>query len=110
MKKFLIPDDGKFYKACLHTHSDVSDGTGSPEELKRIYMEHGYSVVAFIDHEIIVPHNDLSDDKFLAITSFEKGVNKPGAKDYSHRVAVHLNYFSTDKNKDIFSGMSINCV
>lgn len=110
MKKYLIPSSGKFYKACLHTHSDVSDGVGSPEDLKKIYMDAGYSVVAFTDHEVIALHNDLSDENFLCITSFEKSINKPGAKDVSHRVAVHLNYFSTDKNNDFFSGMSINAV
>ena len=41
----LIPEAGKFYKANLHCHSNISDGALSPEELKKIYMEKGYSII-----------------------------------------------------------------
>ena len=68
MKKYLIPQNGRFYKANLHTHSTVSDGHLTPEEIKRVYMENGYSIVAFTDHEILLPHNELTDENFLAVT------------------------------------------
>ena len=46
MKKYLLPEKGQFYKANLHCHSTVSDGHLTPEEIKKHYMAHGYSVVA----------------------------------------------------------------
>ncbi|MBQ7206637.1 MAG: CehA/McbA family metallohydrolase [Lentisphaeria bacterium] len=38
------------YKSCLHTHSKVSDGLFTPEEVIRLYAEKGYDVLAFTDH------------------------------------------------------------
>ena len=71
MKKFLLPETGTFYKANLHCHTTCSDGATTPEETKRLYMEQGYSIIAFTDHERMVCHNDLTDDKFLALNGFE---------------------------------------
>ena len=34
MRKYLLPENGNFYKANLHCHSTVSDGTLTPEEMK----------------------------------------------------------------------------
>ena len=71
MKRYLLPHGKNFYKANLHCHSTVSDGKFSPEELKKLYMEQGYSIIAYTDHEILLPHNDLSDDSFLALNGYE---------------------------------------
>ncbi len=60
MKKYLLPENGSFYKANLHCHSTVSDAKLTPEEIKKAYMEHGYSIVAYTDHDVLVPHNDLT--------------------------------------------------
>ncbi|MBQ6020797.1 MAG: PHP domain-containing protein, partial [Clostridia bacterium] len=73
MKRFLIPESGKFYKANLHSHSTVSDGTLSPAQMKELYRQHGYSVLACTDHELMVPHHDLTDEDFVMITGFELG-------------------------------------
>lgn len=59
------------YKANLHTHTTVSDGRFSPERIKEIYKSHGYSIVAFTDHRNCVPHPELNDDSFLALTGME---------------------------------------
>ena len=64
MKKFLIPEEGNFYKANLHCHSTVSDGLWTPEEIKERYMAEGYSVVAYTDHDVLIPHKELTDDSF----------------------------------------------
>ena len=37
MKKYLLPEGGKFYKANLHCHTTVSDGKMTPEEIKKYY-------------------------------------------------------------------------
>ena len=100
MKKYLIPNDGSFYKANLHMHTTVSDGKMTPEEVKEVYMKRGYSVIAYTDHEVLVPHNELSDDNFLAITSYEVATNElvhPGGFEYVR--TYHLNLYARDKNR-----------
>lgn len=71
MKKFLLPENGRFYKANLHAHSTLSDGRLTPEELKDAYKSHGYSVLSITDHDVMVPHHDLTDPDFLMLTGFE---------------------------------------
>ena len=80
MRKYLLPQNGRFYKANLHCHTVLSDGAKTPEEVKEIYKELGYSVVAYTDHDILVPHNDLTDDNFLAINGFEMSILEDRAK------------------------------
>lgn len=76
MKKYLLPENGNFYKANMHCHSVISDGTWTPEEIKRNYMEHGYSIVAYTDHDVMIPHHDLTDENFLALTGYEMEINE----------------------------------
>lgn len=71
MKKYLLPKKGKFYKANLHCHSTVSDGSLTPAEIKDAYLSRGYSVVAFTDHDVLLSHSDLNDDTFLALNGYE---------------------------------------
>ncbi|MBE6688525.1 MAG: PHP domain-containing protein [Ruminococcaceae bacterium] len=75
MKKYLLPQSGRFYKANLHCHSTVSDGRWSPEEIKKRYMEKGYSIVAYTDHDVFILHNELTDKEFLALNGIEYGFN-----------------------------------
>ncbi len=76
MKKYLLPENGNFYKANLHCHTNISDGKLSPEEMKKHFMEHGYSIVAYTDHDVLVPHNDLTDENFLALNGYEMEMNE----------------------------------
>ncbi|MBQ9940046.1 MAG: hypothetical protein IJO74_00695 [Clostridia bacterium] len=71
MKKYLLSQNGTFYKANLHCHTTVSDGVLTPEETKKIYKENGYSIVAFTDHDVMVPHPELKDDDFLPLNGYE---------------------------------------
>lgn len=71
MKKYLLPQNGNFYKANLHSHSTVSDGALAPAEMKKLYKENGYSIIAFTDHEVLVPHPELADDEFLPLNGYE---------------------------------------
>ena len=103
MKKYLLKEHGNFYKANLHMHTNISDGHMSIEETKKAYQEKGYSIVAFTDHELMMPHNDLSDENFLAITSTEISVNERYDCDFRYIKCYHLNIYSKDKNKTIFN-------
>lgn len=71
MKHILLPENLNYYRANLHCHSTISDGRKTVEELKRDYMAHGYSAVAFTDHEIFLTHNDLTDENFVALNGYE---------------------------------------
>ena len=88
-----------FYKANLHAHSTYSDGKCSVEELKSAYKEHGYSVVAFTDHEHLIDNSRLNDENFLAITSCEVAIkqyaNLSTLKRHDMKV-THLNFYSKD--------------
>ena len=114
MKKYLLPQEGRFYKANLHMHTTISDGEMTPEETKAHYMKNGYSVVAFTDHDIMVRHNQLTDDNFVAINSMETYYNH--SEDYynicfdenaclnhpySFVDTYHLNFYA--KNQEIVS-------
>lgn len=97
MRHYLLPEGGNFYKANLHTHSIYSDGARTVEEIKRDYMAHGYSVVAFTDHDIMLDHSDLNEpEKFLALTSYEVETNpEPDGKPWNTMPTYHLNFYAS---------------
>lgn len=39
MRNYLLPDKGNFYKANLHSHSALSDGHFSAEQMKKEYQK-----------------------------------------------------------------------
>ena len=94
MKKYLLPRNGKFYKANMHTHTTCSDGKQSPEEIKAAYMAAGYSIVAFTDHEIMLPHEELKDEKFLPITGIEIAIDD--GKWSAFTKTYHINIYSPE--------------
>lgn len=71
MRYDLLPREGTFYKANLHSHSTISDGRLTPEEMRDFYREHGYDVLAITDHEIMRDHTDLSLPGFLILNGYE---------------------------------------
>ena len=95
MKHYLIPESGRVYKANLHTHTTCSDGCKTPEEIKEIYKAHGYSVIAYTDHDVMIDHSDLNDEDFLTITSHEVETNGPAMfGDFGESPCSHLNFYS----------------
>lgn len=94
--KNLLPQVKRYYKAGLHTHTNLSDGNHSPEEVKALYKAAGYSILAYTDHEICIPHPELQDEDFLPLTAYELAttdihdlsVPKP------YRKTFHLNFLS----------------
>ena len=71
MRTYLLPPEGNLYKANLHCHTTVSDGAFSPAEIKALYQSRGYHAVAFTDHQVCVPHPELNDENFVALTGIE---------------------------------------
>lgn len=105
-RRYLLPEKGSFYKANLHCHSTYSDGTQTVEEIKAAYKAQGYSIVAFTDHNVIIPHNELSDGEFLAITGIEIDFNCDDPeicpKGWHQTPVYHVNFFSKDKDRSEF--------
>ena len=100
MKHALIPENGSFYKANLHTHTICSDGCKTPEEIKEIYKAHGYSVVAYTDHDVMIDHSDLNDEDFLAITSHEVETNDtPVGGSFLATPTYHLNFYAKNPHE-----------
>lgn len=76
MKKYLIPNEGNFYKVNMHCHTNISDGKRSPKEVKEYFKNAGYSAVCFTDHEVLIDHRDLCDDDFIALHGYEVAIKK----------------------------------
>lgn len=96
--KHLLPVVPKYFKTNLHTHTTVSDGKFTPEEVKELYKSRGYSAVAFTDHEVCIAHPELNDPDFLALTSYELENNapRPAGAPKAVRHTYHLNFLAKD--------------
>ncbi len=101
MKKYLLPDTVQ-YKANLHCHSTFSDGRFTVEQHKENYLAHGYSIVAFSDHNKLVPHVELKDERFLPITSLEIDMTERFEGSWLNARTYHLNFFSADETRTEF--------
>ncbi len=102
MKKILLPKangEKTYYKANLHCHSTFSDGTKTPQEIKDFYMAHGYSVIAYTDHNVYICHDELTDENFVAMHGVEIDAfdeHEPVA--CCHKHTAHICLVSMDKN------------
>ena len=95
----LIPESGRFYKVNMHCHTNISDGTRSPEEIKEFYKNAGYSAVAFTDHEILMGHKDLCDDEFIALHGYEIAIKKDLKGHTAYLMPVyHFNFIAKSQD------------
>lgn len=95
MKQVFISKEQTQFKANLHSHSTLSDGSLTPEQMKEIYKNHGYSILAITDHERPAGHSDLNDENFLLLTGYEAYIrhSKECIHDYYEK-EIHLNLFA----------------
>ena len=101
MKNVLIPEAGNgmnFYRANLHCHTTISDGKKTPEEVKEMYTEQGYSVVAYTDHNVLIPHDDLTDENFVALNGYELNINDPFKYHAPKRKTCHVNFIALEQD------------
>ena len=94
MKEYLLPPTGQFYKANLHCHTTVSDGRLTPAEVKELYRSLGYSIVAYTDHQILIPHPELADETFLPLYGYEDDVTEAAA--WPQAKTCHLCFIARD--------------
>lgn len=90
MKKYLLAENGQFYKANLHCHSIFSDGKLTPAELKEMYKAKGYSIIAFTDHDVLIAHPELADEEFLPLNGFELEINDDQPCHNTHWKSCHI--------------------
>ncbi len=100
MRKYLFPEQAKFYKANLHAHTVLSDGELSPAEMKEAYKAEGYSVLAFTDHEALIDHGDLCDEGFIALNGYETAIKSRNGVSTTPLLAVHHINFIKKKPHD----------
>ena len=106
MRQYLLPEGGSFYKVNMHSHSNLSDGKQSPEELKEIYKKAGYSAIAFTEHTNLHNLSHLTDDEFVAIVSYELDMSRKDKapftfyegepREWNHMEQIHMNLYAKD--------------
>ena len=101
MKKYLLPENGNFYKANLHCHTTCSDGRKTPEEIKKLYQSRGYSIVAYTDHHMFIPHNNLSDENFLSLSGIEIDVYKTLEPPTQYMKTCHINMIAINPDNTV---------
>ena len=96
--KHLLPQVPKYFKTNLHTHTNISDGKMTPEEMISRYKEAGYSVLCLSDHNVIADHSDKTTEDFLLLTGMEVNINDDGYKPTSGfwGYTYHLNLIAKD--------------
>ena len=109
MRTYLLPCDGQFYKANMHSHSTLSDGAFTPEELKKLYRDKGYAVFAYSEHATYHDLRHLDETDFITLPSYEIDFRRkdadgsfapPGDRTVtSAREVIHMNLFATDPDK-----------
>ena len=117
MRKDLLPSGLNWYRANFHCHTKHSDGAKTPAEVKEAYKSHGYSIVAYTDHDVLLDHSDLNDEGFLALTSSEYAINEATPKfprifdvdtnEWVRKKCVHLNIFAKDPHNTFMPATDI---
>lgn len=96
MKNTLFIEGGTFYRGNIHTHSTISDGKLSVEELKAEYKSRGYSFLAITDHNVYGDYSYLDEEGFIFLSGVEIdtfsdgkakhiiGLGVPGRNSFKH--------------------------
>lgn len=69
---YTLPFDkpGRFWRGNLHTHSTISDGHRTPEDVCRLYEECGYDFIALTDHLMKAFNWQIADTRPFRTDSF----------------------------------------
>ena len=89
--KHLLPRVEKYFKTNLHTHTTISDGLLSPQEVKEVYKAKGYQVLCLSDHNVIVDHSNMNEPDFLLLTGMELNYNH---EDYQRKFDGRTYHFN----------------
>lgn len=105
---YLSPDMPQ-YRANLHSHSNLSDGKLTPEQMVRAYRDKGYSILAITDHEAPYDHTGLSTPDFLMLTGYEAYI-RPSAECRFDPFGpeIHMNLLARDPHNTSIVGFDPN--
>lgn len=94
--KYLLPKLPRYFKAALHCHTTISDGTPTPEEMKELYKACGYQILAITDHNVIADHSAMNEEDFLMLTGVEYNITEPinWAENRLWARTYHLNFLA----------------
>lgn len=100
----IIKKGNPQFKANLHSHSNLSDGKMTPEDIKKLYKAQGYSVLAITDHEYPCDHSALSEDDFLMLTGYEASIYHDYNTANAFTPLIHINLFAKDPHNTTYIG------
>lgn len=99
-KIHLIPAEGQFFKANLHSHSTASDGKMTPQEAKDYYKQRGYSIYAYTDHNVLHYYKELSDPTFLVLCGYEIHIMNDPSEPFEK--TRHINAIARDPERAVY--------
>lgn len=82
-----------FFKGNIHTHTNITDGDASPEEVVARYRDMGYDFLAITDHDTLIPTEPLKKiaGKMTLLNGVEVTASaKPNPK-AEKSIPVHVN-------------------
>lgn len=108
MKDFNFFEENRMkYKANLHAHSKQSDGLLTQETMVEEYWKHGYSILAFSEHEVYTNTTEYDRGDFIVLPGIERsimldnetfhihGIGDPGSESlYKHREYIPVPEFT----------------
>lgn len=110
---YLLPQGTQQFKANLHAHSTFSDGALTPEEMKALYQEHGYHIIAYTDHNVLNYFKELDEENFLTLCGYEVDVYDTSSYGGFEKTC-HLNAIARNPKKAKFiqkpAEYSVNCI
>lgn len=56
MEQSFFPEEGRWYRGNIHSHTTRTDGLCPPAQQIRDYSEQGYDFLAITDHNVIDSH------------------------------------------------------
>jgi len=103
-KKLINPFEskGRWFRANLHTHTDVSDGVETAETRVKQYRGAGYDILAITDHEKTSELTKYSTEDFLVLCGIEAARPTPCGKKLYNLVYLNIpHYFDIPQGIDI---------
>jgi predicted metal-dependent phosphoesterase TrpH len=88
-------EEGSWFKGNLHTHTTLSDGLLSPEEVASLYEEMGYDFLFITDHGKVVDAEELNEilpRDFRVVPGVELGCGRSEVNTGYHIVALNLGH------------------
>lgn len=91
--KLLLPRVPKYFRTNLHSHTNITDASATPEQMKDFYKKRGYQVLCISDHNVIIDFSELNDEDFLMLTGAEFNVNEVNFS-RGHSKSAHFNFIA----------------